>query len=108
MFFYASEVRYIFDFTPAFLQVLFFLFWELDRRIARVPILRILFWGIAVYFGLRTALIGFFGGFDNPPQVFSYFNWEFARLFAAYWNRIYTFPGLLGWLVRFVVGFFLI
>jgi hypothetical protein len=88
VFFYGA-VRYIADFYLLFTLIIAMLVWRLDELLRSKPALRFCFWMIVIGLSIWTAVIGYFGGFSIPPQIFRNFNPALYSHLAAYWNNSY-------------------
>lgn len=95
MFFYVA-MRYIADFYLPLTLGLAILAWWTDALLCTKFPLRIIFWLIVIGLIFWTAGIGFFGGFDIPPQTFRVSNPTLYLHLATYWNgRFDDFISLL-------------
>ena len=89
LFYFYGAMRFIVDFYIPLLLAAYITIWLVDSHLRNIPMIRWLFWlgvmGLAVW----TVGIGFFAGFDIPPQ---YLRAENPQLFGALytiWNHQY-------------------
>ena len=103
LFYYYSAVRFMADYYLLLLLTIMFLLWQIDSRIRQFRWPRILLWGTAVLAVILTAIFGFLGGFDNPPRVFEVYNPAVEAQIASAWDAVYTSPGMVGKVLRYLV-----
>lgn len=85
MFFYVA-MRYMADFFLPMVLGIWILVWRVDKAIRSRAILRVVFWVLVAALVFWTVGIGFFGGFDIPPQTLRFLNTYLYRQIAAYWD----------------------
>jgi len=90
MIFFYDAMRYIADFYLPLILCVAILVWQADSFLQRILPLRITLWVIVIGLAFWTASIGFFGGFDIPPQIFRNLNPTLYVQLASYWNHIYA------------------
>jgi len=88
IFFYGA-MRYLADFYLLLILTVAMLVWRMDEMLQSKPKLRICFWIVVTGLGIWTAAIGFFGGFDIPPQLFRNYNPVLYSHLASSWNNYY-------------------
>jgi len=87
--YYYGAVRYLADVYLLLTLIVAMLVWRTDEMLRSRPRLRVCFWVMVVGLGMWTAGIGFFGGFDIPPQIFLHSNAALYSHLAQFWNRGY-------------------
>lgn len=107
LFYYYSSVRFMADYFLLWLLTTIFLLWSVDSKIEHRPWLRVLLWMVAAMAVVSTALLGFLGGFDNPPRVFEIYNPALEAQIASSWDALYNSSGLLGKGLRYLMLLFL-
>lgn len=90
MTFFFGAMRYMADFYLAFVIMTSILIWQLDEALRAKRILRAVLWLVAIGLIAWTVGIGFFGGFDIPPQIFYHANPYLYESLAEYWNGMVT------------------
>ena len=65
------------------------LVWRIDEMLPSRPKLRFCFLVIVTGLAIGTAGIGFFSGFDIPPQIFRHYNPVLYSHLASYWNNYF-------------------
>lgn len=83
-------MRYIPDFYIPLLLGAYFIIWAFDQQIKHIPVLRWLFWLVIISLAIATAGIGFFAGFDIPPQFLRIENPHLFGSLATFWNHQYN------------------
>jgi len=105
MFYYVSAMRFISDFYLPFFLTAVFSIYQMDGLLRRghsrvITSLRGILWLCAAWFVVRTALAGYLGSFDIPPQMFRAFNPSLFQTLADHWNQwikeMRLTPGYLG------------
>lgn len=89
LFFFGAE-RYIPDFYVPLVLGTAMLVWRMDEILKPRSRLRLAFWLIAAGLTICTVVLGVFGGFGVPPQLFRSFNPALFGRLASYWNDRYT------------------
>ena len=88
--YYYGAMRFIVDFYIPLLLATYIIIWTLDKQLQNIPIIRWLFWLGVIVLTIWTVWIGFFAGFDIPPQYFRAENPHiFGELFK-FWNHQYN------------------
>lgn len=90
MIFFYGAMRYIADFYLPLTFGILILVWQTDGFLRPIIALRVIFWAIVVGLILWSAGIGFFGGFDIPPQAFRMANPILYIHLASHWNHFYS------------------
>jgi len=90
MVFFYDAMRYVADFYLPLILGIAILVWQADRYLQNVLSLRIVLWLAVIGLACWTAGIGFFGGFDIPPQTFRDSNPTLYINLASYWNKLYA------------------
>jgi hypothetical protein len=90
LFYFYSAMRYIPDFYMPLLLGAYFIIWAVDQQIKHIPVLRWLFWLVIIGLAIATAGIGFFAGFDIPPQFLRIENPHLFGSLATFWNHQYN------------------
>ncbi|MDR3574694.1 MAG: hypothetical protein P4L50_12585 [Anaerolineaceae bacterium] len=85
VYFYGA-MRYILDFYIPFLVLAFTCIWSFDNQIKHKSLLRWLFWLVVMNLSIITAGIGYFAGFDIPPQYFRIINPHLFAALSAFWS----------------------
>ena len=89
VFFFGAE-RYIPDFYISLVIGIAMLCWRFDEMIRSRVRSRFVFWLIVTGLTIWTAVIGIFGGFGVPPELFRSFNPSLYSQIASSWNDRYT------------------
>jgi len=90
LFYFYSAMRYISDFIIPLLLGIYILIWEFDKQIRHIPHLRWLFWLVIIGLSIATIGIGFFAGFDIPPQYIRSENPQLFGILTTFWNHQYN------------------
>lgn len=90
MIFFYDAMRYIADFYLPLTFMIAILVWRADDFMQHILPMRIALWLIVTVLAFRTAGVGFFGGFDIPPQIFRNLNPTLYVQLASYWNGFYA------------------
>ncbi|HMD90069.1 MAG TPA: hypothetical protein VKF38_12985 [Anaerolineaceae bacterium] len=88
--YFYSAMRYIPDFLIPLLLGIYLLIWEFDKQIRHNPLLRWLFWLVIIGLCIATVAIGFFAGFDIPPQYIRTENPQLFSSLTTFWNHPYN------------------
>lgn len=88
MTFFFDAMRYMADFYLAFVFGISVLIWRLDEIFRSNQASRVMLWMVTFVLVIWTAGIGFFGGFDIPPQIFYHANPDLYAALAEHWNRV--------------------
>jgi len=88
IFFYGA-MRYLADFYLLLILTVVMLVWRMDEMLQSKPKIRICFWIVVAGLGIWTAAIGFFGGFDIPPQLLRNYNPVLYSHLESSWNNYY-------------------
>ena len=89
LFFYYNAMRYGADFFLTALLLVAISIWSMDNYLRPYAGWRIVFWLFVAVLTVWSAGIGFFAGFDIPPQIFRHANPELYQSIADWWNRVY-------------------
>jgi hypothetical protein len=89
VFFFGAE-RYIPDFYVPWILATAMLVWRMDEILKPRPGFRFAFWLIVTGLTICTVVLGVFGGFGVPPQLFRSFNPVLFSRLASYWSDRYT------------------
>jgi hypothetical protein len=87
--FYFDAMRFIADFYLQLTLGIWILVWEADHVLQSRATLRLLFWLMVIGLVFWTVGIGFFAGFDIPPQSFRTSNPILYKHLETYWNHLY-------------------
>jgi hypothetical protein len=87
--FYFDAMRFMADFYLQLALGIWILVWKTDTIIRSRVILRVIFWIVVIGLAFWTTGIGFFAGFDIPPQTFHISNPILYRQLETYWNNFY-------------------
>jgi hypothetical protein len=110
MVFYYGAMRFMADFYLPLLVLVFICVLKVDGQLKANPVFRVLFWLVVILLCAATAGIGYFAGFDIPPQVFRQYNPEIynslsesfnARFFAL--QGMINNPGPAGTAIRYIL-----
>ncbi len=88
VFFYGA-MRYLADFYLLLTLIAAMFVWRMDEMLSSKLKLRLCFWIMVTGLAIGTVAIGFFGGFDVPPQIFRHYNPVLYFHLASYWNNYF-------------------
>jgi hypothetical protein len=94
VFFYGA-MRYIVDFYLPLLLAAYITIWAVDKQIRQILFLRWLFWLGIIGLAIWTVVIGFFIGFDIPPQYLRAENPQLFGTLYTIWNHQYNLVSAL-------------
>ena len=107
LFYYYSSVRFMADYFLLWLLTTIFMLWSVESKIEHIVWLRAALWTVAILAVISTALLGFLGGFDNPPRVFEIYNPALEAQIASSWDALYNSSSLIGKGLRYLMLLFL-
>jgi len=95
MVFFFDAMRYMADFYLQLTLAMWILVWMVGTFIRPIRPLHVIYWLIISGFVIWTAGIGFFGGFDIPPQSFRTTNPVLYMQLESFWNNLFPGTGCL-------------